>query len=67
MKSLPAYRSHQDGTIAFVMLALIAVMSFFIVLNAQTLYVLKQDLKLVDKRQLQHWTNHPPHEVSRPR
>jgi Tfp pilus assembly protein PilX len=50
----------QRGTVVVIVLALIAIMSLFIMFNAQSLYTLKRSLKLTEKRQIEHWTNYPP-------
>ena len=59
MKALARHSSKQQGSIAFVLIVLIAVMAMFLVLNARTLHTFKQELKLLDLKQRQHWTNAP--------
>ena len=38
-------------------IALLAVMCILIAINAQTLYHLKRELRLIDREQQRHWTN----------
>jgi Tfp pilus assembly protein PilX len=60
MKLVSNCQRTQRGMVVVIVLALIAVMSLFIMFNAQSLYTLKRELKLIEKRQIEHWTNYPP-------
>jgi hypothetical protein len=47
------------GTAMVIVLGLLAIMSLLLLVNARTLYVLKGEIRLVEKQQVQHWTVHP--------
>lgn len=52
----PGCRSHQAGSAVIVILLLLAIMLIYITANLKTLQSLKRELKLIETRQVQHWT-----------
>lgn len=53
-----------NGTVMLVVLVLIAAMTLLILSNTRTLYTLKREIRLIEKKHHQHWTNSPPQQVS---
>lgn len=53
-------KGSRRATVLLVVLALIAIMCLLIIINSRTLYTLNKEIRLVEKRQIQHWTNLPP-------
>jgi cell division protein FtsL len=43
-----------------VVLVLIAAMTLLIMSNTRTLFTLKREIRLIEKKHHQHWTNSPP-------
>ena len=46
---------HRRGTAIVVVLALLAVMCVFMICTAQSIYFVKRELNLIEKKQLQRW------------
>jgi hypothetical protein len=52
----PGCRSRQAGSAVVVILLLLAIMLIYITANLKALHSLKRELKLIETRQVQHWT-----------
>lgn len=58
MKLATGHSRQNCGTAMVIVLALLALMTLIVILNARTLHVLKGELSLIEKRQQQHWADH---------
>ena len=51
----PSRQTHRSGTALIVVMALLAIMCVFMVCTAQSIYFVKRELKLIEKKQLQRY------------
>lgn len=55
--------SRQRGMTVILIMALLAIMCALMLCAAESLFHLKRELKLIEKKQLQRYTNAPPTSV----
>lgn len=54
--SLSSTRRHEQGVAVIVVLALLAILLLYVTANVRSLRIMSQEIKLVEQRQLRHWS-----------
>lgn len=54
--SAQSTRRHERGVAVVVVLALLAILMLYITANVRSLRIMSQEIKLVEQRQLRHWS-----------
>lgn len=54
--SSPSARPGEQGMAVLVVLVLLAILMLYITANVRSLHIMSQEIKLVEQRQLRHWS-----------
>lgn len=52
----PSARRSEQGVAVVVVLALLAILMLYVAANVRSLRIMSQEIKLVEQRQLRHWS-----------
>jgi type II secretory pathway component PulK len=55
--SSPSARRGKQGMAVLVVLVLLAILMLYITANVRSLHIMSQEIKLVEQRQLRHWSS----------
>jgi hypothetical protein len=55
MKTTLTRRPRQQGFIVIALITILGLMSLYVATNLRTLSVLKEELRLIEQKQMQHW------------
>lgn len=56
MKTQPTFNPRQHGFIVIALITILGMMSLYVATNLRTLAILKRDIQLIEKKQVQHWS-----------
>ena len=55
MKTSTSFNHRQRGFIVIALITILGMMSLYVTTNLRTLAILKRDIQLIEKQQVQHW------------
>ena len=55
MRTNSPARHHQNGFVVIALITIMGLMSLYVATNLRTLAALKQELRLIEHKQVEHW------------